>query len=304
MMPLPLRLKVELRDLVELVLVPGLAAVLPWRFCFRLFRWLCSKDFLYREAARVNCANAQAYGLVGDPAEWQRRWRLVTLVDHADFYLARTRGDAWMRRHMEVVNAWPSPDQAALTLTFHWGAGMWALRHLAASGLHVHALLVAPRRENCPGRLVQYLYSKARFQAARDALGYDPLDISASMRPVLEAFRDGHQVGGAIDVPPFMVASTQSIPFLGRQARFPRGLLRVAADRGIPVTIFLNGVRLTDGHRFLRIHCLGVEEDLDTLMRKAFAFLESALREEPAAWHFWGMVGEFTRPPDTNANSP
>ena len=37
---LPRRLRGEARDLIELVLVPGLAAVLPWRWCFVLFRSL------------------------------------------------------------------------------------------------------------------------------------------------------------------------------------------------------------------------------------------------------------------------
>ena len=170
---------------------------------------------------------------------------------------------------------------------------MWALRHLAASGLNVHALFVAPKRASYPGRWIQYHYLRLRFNTARNALGYPPLDISANMRPVLQAFKANHQVGGAIDVPPFMVASSQVIPFLGGHAKFPRGLLRVASERGIPVAIFVNGIDLLNGRRFLRIHTLGVEKDLDTLMEKAFLHLESVLQEESAGWHFWGMSKAF-----------
>ena len=51
MVPAILRLRTELRDLLELVLLPGLAAVLPWPLCFRLFRWLaCAARWLMRAA--------------------------------------------------------------------------------------------------------------------------------------------------------------------------------------------------------------------------------------------------------------
>ena len=44
MVPAILRLRTELRDLLELVLLPGLAAVLPWQICFRIFRRLDAFD--------------------------------------------------------------------------------------------------------------------------------------------------------------------------------------------------------------------------------------------------------------------
>ena len=45
-----LRLKREVRDLFELVLIPGLAAVLPWPVCFALFKRISNWRWLYREA--------------------------------------------------------------------------------------------------------------------------------------------------------------------------------------------------------------------------------------------------------------
>ena len=43
-----LRLKREVRDLFELVLIPGLAAVLPWPVCFALFKRISNWRWLYR----------------------------------------------------------------------------------------------------------------------------------------------------------------------------------------------------------------------------------------------------------------
>ena len=58
------RLRVELRDLIELVLVPGLAAVLPWRWCFALFKHLARIDWFYRRTSHEALRQAQALGQV------------------------------------------------------------------------------------------------------------------------------------------------------------------------------------------------------------------------------------------------
>ena len=79
------RLRHEARDLLELVLLPGLAAVLPWRWCFGLFKWIARKPFLYREAVGRALAEARERGWAGDEGDWLARRRLVTLIDHADF---------------------------------------------------------------------------------------------------------------------------------------------------------------------------------------------------------------------------
>ena len=43
---LPQRLRTEARDLIELVLAPGLASVLPWPWCFAIFKRLARVRWL------------------------------------------------------------------------------------------------------------------------------------------------------------------------------------------------------------------------------------------------------------------
>jgi hypothetical protein len=291
------RLRGEARDLLELVLVPGLAAVLPWRLCFAAFRLLSRWRFLYREACDAALEQAQARGHVRDAAAWQRTRRLVTLVDHADYYLAVTRTDRYLRRHLVKHGEWPAPGAAAVLFTFHWGAGMWGLRHIAARGLQAHALVAAHRPELFPGRRVRYWYYGRRNLAVARALGCPPLDVSRSMRPVIKALRGDGQIVAAVDVPSDQVAASESIDFIGRRARVPRGLLRLAVDAGVPVTVFLTGIRLRDGKRTLRIHQLGRYGDLETLIADVFALLERAIESEPAAWQFWEVAPRFFEEP-------
>ena len=66
------RLRVELRDVLELVLLPGLAALLPWDACFALFRRMAHWRWLYREQCEKALAEAKKRGALrpADEARW------------------------------------------------------------------------------------------------------------------------------------------------------------------------------------------------------------------------------------------
>ena len=102
-MGLRARFKQEVRDALEVVILPGMAALLPWGLCFRLFRRIARWDWLYREACQADLHMAEAKNQVPDRQRWLQERRLVQLVDHADHYLHRTRSDAWMRKHLTVT---------------------------------------------------------------------------------------------------------------------------------------------------------------------------------------------------------
>ena len=68
------------------------------------------------------------------------------------------------------------------------------------------------------------------------------------------------------------------------------------STRAFPVTVYLTGLQVGNGRRFLRIHQLGVHDDLERLMQDVFAFLDQAIREDPPAWHFWGEADRIFVP--------
>ena len=290
------RLRLEGRDLIELVLLPGLAALLPWPLAFRVLRRLARWLRPYEAACRLAQAKAAKHGWVADAPHWMLVRRLVTLVDHADLYLARTRSDAWLARHVEVQGSWPPPGQPGLICTFHWGAGMWGLRHARAAGLTAHALVAPLAGTQFVGRRVLLAYARARTAEVARALGCAPLDTSASLRPALRALRRGEQVLAAIDVPSDQVSASEDVVLLGKVAHMPRGLLRLAVDQRLPVTVYLTGLRVGDGQRVLRIHQLGVRDNLEQLAGEVFAFLDQAIREDAPAWHFWSEADRFFLP--------
>jgi phosphatidylinositol dimannoside acyltransferase len=291
--PAVLRLRAELRDLVEVVLLPGLAAVLPWPLCFRLFSKLAHQPWLYRDAAERSLTHAARMGWVRDVVAWSAARRLVTLVDHADYYLARTRSDAWMRRHLDVQGSWDLSTGAQVLCTFHWGAGMWALRSIAAAGLDGHMLVARLDSRQFRHRRIFYRYIQARTAAIASSLRNPTLDPLKDLRGLLAVLGSGGQIVAAIDVPSDQVSASTSVRIAGGIARIPRGLLKTAVERKLPVSVFVTGIDLDTGRRFLRIHPLGVHQEVDSLVEKVFSILDQAIRENPAAWHFWSEAERF-----------
>lgn len=292
---LPPRLRREARDLIELVLVPGLAAVLPWRWCFAVFKRLARVQWLYGAACAQALAQAQERGQVApaDADRWLATRRLVTLVDHADHYLAITRSDAWMQRHLQVQGDWPSRNLPGIFCTFHWGAGMWGLRHAHSVGLQGHALVAAMEGAPFASRRVLHWYVRARTRSVEQALGRAPLVVSGSLRPVIQALRRNEQVLAAVDVPSDQVDSSVEVRLLGMPVHMPKGLLRLAVAQAVPVTVYVTGLDIQTGKRYLRITSLGVWHNLDALASAVFSHLEAALLEDPAAWHFWSEAPRF-----------
>lgn len=289
------RLRHELRDLVEVVLVPAIAAVLPWPVAFAIFKRLARWSLLYRAPSQRALAEAQKRGWVADPAIWLRDRKLTTLVDHADHYLARTRSDRWMDRHLEVDGQWPAAGQAAIALTFHWGAGMWGLRSAARAGLHGHMLVAALDSAHFAGHAVLHRYIKARTRSIALSLRCPFIDVSTSMRSALRVLHHHEQLFAVVDVPADQVAASQPVEILGMPARLPTGLLRLAVERQIPVCVYVTGIHMDTGQRFLRIRELGVPAGLEALVASLSSQLDSLIRENPPAWHFWSEAERFFR---------
>lgn len=288
--------RVNARDAVELVLIPALAAVLPWPLCFRIFRSLAGRfSWLYRASCESALREAHARGWVPDDqqGQWIARRRLVTLVDHADMYLSATRSDAWMARYLKVTGTWPQANEAGIFCTFHWGAGMWGLRHAGVAGMHAHALVAALDGAHFAGRPVLHWYARRRTAMVARALCGPVLDVSASLRPALRALRNKEQVMAAMDVPSDQVAASIPVRIAGLEALVPKALLRLAVDQKVPVAIYLTGLDAGTGQRFLSIEPLGTFADLDALAQAVFERLDEAIRSDCAAWHFWSEAPRF-----------
>jgi lauroyl/myristoyl acyltransferase len=170
---------------------------------------------------------------------------------------------------------------------------MWALHHAGAQGLRAHALVAAMEGAPFAGRTVLRRYVLARTRSVGRALGNAPLVVSGSLRPVIQALRRGEQVFAAIDVPADQVDASLPVTLCGLQARIPKGLLRLALDMQVPVTVYVTGFDVDSGARWLRITQVPVQGDVQELANAVFQHLQQALAQENAFWHFWGEAPRF-----------
>jgi lauroyl/myristoyl acyltransferase len=291
------RVRHELQSFAELMLLPGLAAVLPWTWAFALFKRMAHWTWLYRQSTDVALRHARRLGVVAtDEAHWLWQRRLVTLVDHSDHYLGLTRSDAWMDRHLTVQGQWPEPGQAVMLSTFHWGTGYWGLRHMTAHGVRAHALVSPLNPAHFVGHRVLLAYARSRTAHVASALKTDTLDVSASLRPVLKALHQREGVIALVDVPADQAAASMQVHMLGRPMSVPRGMMRLAVERQVPV--WLNHFELDEhtGQRTLKIRNLGVHSDVQALADALFADLDGLIRLAPAYWHFWAQSERFFGP--------
>lgn len=289
------RLRIEAGDLLELVLLPGLAVVLPWPWCFVLFRRMARWPWLYGAQCREALAQARLRGCCGaDEGVWLAERRLVTLLDHADHYLLRTRSPrAWMDRYVEARGQWEPGGRAALLWTFHWGMGMWALVHARAHGLQAPMVLAAPGGPDFAGRTVFGRYVRARMRSVELALGEPVIFVPGGMAGVRDALAQGMQVIVVMDVPQDQVPVTRLARLLDAPVSVPAVLPQLAVEQGLPVTVFSMGCDGRTGRRMLHIEPLGVHGDAGALTDAAFAHLDGLLRAAPAGWHLWAQAPRF-----------
>jgi lauroyl/myristoyl acyltransferase len=200
-----------------------------------------------------------------------------------------------MAKHLQVEGQWPTQHQGLLLLTFHWGAGFWGLRHAAAQGLRPHALVATLDSGAYQGRTVLAWYARSRHAQVARVLGSPTIDVAKNLKQVIKALRDSRSLLGVMDVPSDEVKASMSIELLGMKASMPRGLLRLAVDQQVPSVIYVTGLNHETGQRFLRIKSLGVYDTVEAMADRVFAELEHLIKENPPAWHFWGIAERIFR---------
>ena len=157
-------------------------------------------------------------------------------------------------------------------------------------------MLVAPlENTQFRGRWILQRYIKSRMVTVAKTMRRPFIDVSLGMPPILAALEKGEHVHAVIDVPSDQVNSSAPVRILGMQARVPTALLRLAAERSIPVCVYVGGTDFASGERFLNITSLPVISDPDILLRSVFTELDRNIREAAPAWHLWSEFDRFFR---------
>ena len=284
----------HIRNFTELFLVPTLAAILPWSLCFRLFHRLVKLKSLYKGETEATLAGVASITPVIDIGAWREATRMVRLVDHADLYLSIFRSDAWLRRHVTVSGDWPKGSEPFVAITFHWGAGMWALRHMRANGRRVSVLARGLEKDTSSRSMLCYQYAKLRlFELARAGGSENVLTGKNSLYEIKRKLKAGRCIVGLMDIPVERPRNYLSAILLGKTAYFPRGLCYLAANSGVPVVVYSMCLDRQSGRRNLIISPPLQFENEDELLEKLASRLNELIDIDPPAWHQWAGVQSF-----------
>ncbi len=287
--------RLQARDLLECVLLPAAIALMPYRLGLALAR-AASRLPIYVDYVQGFAEGAARHGQAADPAALRRRRRFYVLLDHIDLYWTRWRGDRFVRDHIDVRGAWPDDGKPFVVVLYHWGNGLFALRHLALAGYTAHLVLRPTDEAQLGHRPLQIWYDRARAATAA-ALGGAPIIFwgGAKARIAAALDRPWHAVLGMVDVPPTETHSLTPVTLLGKPTAFTHGLVQIARARGL---------RLVSAHlgfdAALRQRTLEIDPPLDAaaldmavLMQRLAERLDVKIREDPAAWWLWAWVDQF-----------
>lgn len=280
-------------------MLPGLAIFMPWPLCFRIFRLATRFDFLYRDPVHRGLEQAEKLGQIeGDRKVWAQHLRLVRLVDQADLFLVKTRTNAWLARHVNVEGNWPEAGKAGFLCCFHWGAGIWSLRHARAAGLQPHMMLARFEPKQYADQPVVLASALARIKGVADVTGHATIDPLFARQPIREILAAQEQLVAVLDVPADSVRSSSTVALLSNKAFVASGLLGIAVEQQVPITLFSMDIHMQTGARRLRINPIGTFDTLDQAMHTVFSDLDRLIVEAPHLWHFWGEVPRFFSSPD------
>ncbi len=301
MSPMLTALRLELRALLELYLIPGLTALMPWPLGFRWLR-LCSRlALLYRCEWEPALAQARRFVSIDDEAMWARQFRLAKLVDHADYWTSRTRSRRWLRRHMDVAAPWPRLDTPAVGVFFHVCPGLWAMRSLREQGVSASVLAGHFSKRSMGDAWLAFAYGVLRLKELQRVSGGPLIFSPGTVKKALAIVQGGGWIAGTPDVPPTETALGTPVTLFDRPAHFAEGLLVIARRAQVPVVIFTLGLDLADGRR--RLEVLGQHDpDEPELLQRIADHWQRLLRERSWGFMLWAAMPAWfalPRPPES-----
>lgn len=293
-------LSFELHDAWERVILPGVAAMLPAHASHRLLAWLSRHSAVVEQACQSAWQGAAPFAamLNINEAEFKSRHRLYWLVDFADLFLLRTRSNAWLDRYVERHGASLPAHAPVMALTFHFGAGMWAMRALGRSGRKFSWLHAPVDATFADEQKVLSRLGRLRIRTVEEATGSPAIPTGGSFERMGRWIDQGGGITALVDAPHFGNRNTSLTTVLGQPFYLANGLARLAQAKNCEVFFYTTSL-VGDGP-MRRLHCEGPysAENLDSLIQNIGAFMDREIRRDPAAWHLWAHLSQFGIPPN------
>ncbi len=300
------KIKRELRDLVSLWLVPGIAAVLPWSWCVRIFARLAHSKLLMREEVGGSRGGRVTLGFDPDDPEFDWRFRFGFLLEHADVFRALGRGWKALARTMPLERNGETGMEPGLCFFFNFNQGLAALASLRAAGFRSDMVYRGlPARP--PGfGWVRYAYMHFRIRMVTAVCGKDTgIATGGAHARIIQSVAAGRLVLVAADSPPRPGTGVTPVRYPGdRQAYWRSGVLKLALDLPGPKRCIEVKVDWKTGERCVQLYEIRSTQTLGGLVAEVNGLFLDAFARQPELWFYWpAPQGFLIIPPGARVDS-
>lgn len=283
-----LAIKRELRDLLSLWLVPGLAALLPWRWCLRLYWWLAGTGLLMREEVAGSRGGRAMLGLASDDRAFDRRFCFGFLLEHADLFRALGRGWRGLARTLPLRVSADDAPRAGLCFFFNFNQGLPALAALRAAGYQAHLVYRSLERRPAGVGWLRYAYMRLRLRMVARVCGNPGIGTGGARERIAATIAAGGLVCVAADTPPRPGTGLVPIRFPdGREAWWRSGVLKLALELPGARRCFQVRLDWDTRERTLELKRLAPTGELAVLTTQLNAEFAQALASQPELWFYW-----------------
>lgn len=279
------------RNFAELYFLPASAALLPWGFAFRWLRFWAGFRWPFALETQAAIREASNIGMDRADEQWIQKYKLVKFVDHADLYFSLTRTDRWLTKWVTVSGEWPRQGPF-IAFTYHWGTGLWVLRHLRRAGLQA-AMLSTPLDNAAPILDLRARYGQLRNWEVQRATAEAVIYLGGARDKIRDHLRSGGAIVALVDVPRNQTPESLEVTVLGRETSLPRGLFALSSEESIPMIPFVFVLDCETGSRRLEILPALAGADEKTLANEAARIFGNLLERDSAAWHRWPDASYF-----------
>lgn len=293
-----LAIKRELRDLLSLWLVPGLAAVLPWQWCLRLYWWLASSRLLMREEVAGSRGGRQFLGLPPSDDLFDRRFRFGFLLEHADVFRVLGRGWKGLARTTPMHSETDIEAGGGLCFFFNFNQGLPALATLRLAGFEVFLVYRSLKERPAGIGYLRYAYMRLRLHTVAVVCGNQGIGTGGARERIAQTIAAGGLVCVAADTPPR--AGTGLVPVRfpgGREAWWRSGVLKLALHLPGPRRCFTVQLDWERRQRTLELTTLPASQSLSELVETLNQEFLMTLERQAELWFYWpGPQGFFQFP--------
>jgi hypothetical protein len=278
----------QLADLFAYMLLPWSCLLLPRTWGEYLLRACAHRGWVLKARSASACASACKHVEITDRPAWQRRWRMLELVESRDMWFCLAGRSASVLSRVETSGPHPPAQGQVLLIGLHWGTSVLALAWLQRAGLQprlVYRRVMPDMRREAP---FQYFYLKAMVRFIKRVCGQAAIQVPGGKSDVDDALQAGSNLVILMDTPVVGKRRVREVRFLGETVKLHADGFDLVTGTGAPCVFFCMGLEDENGAtKSLSFSTPMVEDDPAALAAVLSSQFDEYIQRDSAQWRLW-----------------